>query len=480
MSHNKLVLQLLCTALTASLLSGCQKTPEPTTSASNINLTIWNYYNGDQLAAFNSLVDEFNNTVGKEQGITLASYSQGSVTDLETNLLAAAESNVGAQPLPDMFSGYADTAYALDQMDLLVDLSPYLTDEERSSYIDGYLEEGDFSGDGTLKLFPVVKSTELLFLNQTDWETFSTATGASYEDLGTVEGLLSTAEKYYNWTDEQTPEPGDGRALFGRDAMANYILVGAKQLGCTIFDVQNGKMTLHFDKDVIRRLWDSYYVPFIKGYFAASGRFRSDDVKTGNIIAYQGSSSSSSFFPTQVSTDETETHDIELKVLPAPKFKDGADVAVQQGAGVAVTTGSEEKINACVTFLKWITQPEHNIHFSVDSGYMPVTKYASSMEHIEESGVTLDDSIKNILSTSLQVVTSNDLYTTKAFAGGKDARQLLEYVLSDQASNDRAIVTERIQQGMSPEEAEAEFLSDEAFDNWYNSTLNQLKEYEDS
>lgn len=30
--------------------------------------------------------------------------------------------------------------------------------------------------------------------------------GASYEDLSTIEGLVSTAEAYYNWTDEQTPE----------------------------------------------------------------------------------------------------------------------------------------------------------------------------------------------------------------------------------------------------------------------------------
>ena len=47
--------------------------------------------------------------------------------------------------------------------------------------------------------------------------------------------------------------------------MANYLLIGAKELGCTIFDVQNGKMTLDFDKNVIRKLWDNYYVPFIKG-----------------------------------------------------------------------------------------------------------------------------------------------------------------------------------------------------------------------
>ena len=38
------------------------------------------------------------------------------------------------------------------------------------------------------KMVPVAKSTELLFLNKTDWERFSADTGASMELLGTWEG----------------------------------------------------------------------------------------------------------------------------------------------------------------------------------------------------------------------------------------------------------------------------------------------------
>lgn len=129
---------------------------------------------------------------------------------------------------------------------------------------------------------------------------------------------METAEKYYQWADSLTPEEGDGKAFFGRDAMANYMLIGARQLGCTIFDVQDGKMTLHFDKEVIKTLWDNYYVPFIKGYFSASGKFRSDEVKTGNIIAYVGSSSSSSFFPSEVITSDTESHPLSVKCCLPP------------------------------------------------------------------------------------------------------------------------------------------------------------------
>lgn len=324
MLHFKSGIAALCAAALL-LTSGCGTaapasvaSAAPVDAGSPVSITVWNYYNGDQLDAFNSMVDEFNETVGKEKGIEVSSYSQGGVSELETNVLAAAEGKVGADPMPNIFSGYADTTYALDQMGMVVDLSDYLTEEERSAYIDGYLEEGDFSGTGSIKIFPTAKSTELLFLNKTDWEPFAEATGATYDDLQTIEGVVETAEKYYQWADSLTPEEGDGKAFFGRDAMANYMLIGARQLGCTIFDVQDGKMTLHFDKEVIKTLWDNYYVPFIKGYFSASGKFRSDEVKTGNIIAYVGSSSSSSFFPSEVITSDTESHPIEREVLPAP------------------------------------------------------------------------------------------------------------------------------------------------------------------
>ena len=49
----------------------------------------------------------------------------------------------------------------------------------------------------------------MLYLNDTDWQAFSQATGTTYDDLATVEGLTAAAEKYYNWTDAQTEAPDE-------------------------------------------------------------------------------------------------------------------------------------------------------------------------------------------------------------------------------------------------------------------------------
>lgn len=127
---------------------------------------------------------------------------------------------------------------------------------------------------------------------------------------------------------------------------------------------------------------------------------------------------SATFFPNKVSTSGTESHDINVKVLPTPVFDGGESVAVQQGAGMVVTSTTEEKEQACAEFLKWFTQPENNIAFSVGSGYLPVTHEANDMKKIEANDSSISDSMKNILSVAVDTFNTRELYTTKAFSSG--------------------------------------------------------------
>ena len=80
-------------------------------------------------------------------------------------------------------------------------------------------------------------------------------------------------------------------------------------------------MTLNFDRDAVRRLWDNYYVPFIKGYFSASGRFRSDEIKSGGLLAYVGSNASATFLPTQVIRDDGQSYGITMRRCPARRSR---------------------------------------------------------------------------------------------------------------------------------------------------------------
>ncbi len=469
----------LSAILTAAviLLSGCSAAD----SAKNghVTISVWTYYNGAQLTSFNALVDEFNQTVGHEKGITVESYSQGSVNDLEANVLDSAQNKVGADKIPNIFAAYADTAYAIDRLGLVVDLSEYFSQEELSEYIDDYVDEGRFGEDNSIKIFPCAKSTEVFMLNKTDWKAFAEKTAAKYSDFSTIEGLTAVSQEYYEWTDSLTPDiPNDGKAFYGRDAMANYMIIGSMQLGHEIFSVKDGVMTLDFDKPTIRKLWDNYYVPYIKGYFASSGRFRSDDVKTGNILAFVGSSSGATFFPDKVVLGDNEVKPIEMMVLECPQFEDSTGCAVQQGAGMVVTKTTEREIRASVEFLKWFTENEQNISFSINSGYLPVRKDANNIDLISEHVPEIPNTIRDVLDSAISTVSSYTLYTPKAFDHGSEARKVLEYSMSDTASADRAVVKERLAAGQTLEQAVKDFVSDEYFEAWYNEVLSALKEFE--
>ena len=444
-----------------------------------VSLTIWHYYNGAQQAAFDQLVQEFNASVGKEKGIYVEGYSQGSVSDLEKAVSDSVAEKVGAQSLPDVFSTYADTAYAVQQQGKLADLNQYFTADELADYVDAYIQEGHFYDDEALYLFPVAKSTEVMMLNATDWKTFADATGTGTEELKTVEGIVAVAQRYYEWTDGLTPDvPDDGKAVYGRDSISNYFIIGMKQMGVDIFDVADGSVTLHPEKELIRRLWENYYVPYVKGYFTSMGKFRSDDVKTGEIIAYTGSTSSAMYFPDEVVLD-TGSKPIDYQVLPAPVMEGGEYYNVQQGAGMAVTKSDAAHEYAACEFLKWFTASENNLRFVCESAYFPVRKDANTVEALDK---IVKDQEMNISSKTYDCLTSilNDFdsikfYTTKCFSNGYAARKLLDYNLSDQAVADKAAIDEAVAAGTPRTEAAAPYVSEEAFDTWYEGFCQALE-----
>lgn len=227
-----------CGLAVCLLLSGCGKAKEeesPLNPKEPVTVTIWHYYNGPQLKAFDKLVQEFNETIGQEKGIVVEGKSQGNVSSLEQAVLDAAERKAGAGSMPNIFAAYADTAYEIDKMGLVVDLKPYFTQQELDTYVESYIEEGVLSGKDALKIFPIAKSTEVFVMNKTDWQKFAEATGADESQLATMEGVTKTAQDYYEWTDGLTLEKNDGKAFFGRDAMANYMIIGAMQQGVEIF-----------------------------------------------------------------------------------------------------------------------------------------------------------------------------------------------------------------------------------------------------
>ena len=60
------------------------------------------------------------------------------------------------------------------------------------------------------------------------------------------------------------------------------------------------------------------------------------------------------------------------------------------------------------------------------------------------------------------------------FEKSYDARQILEHNLSDKATADKTAIDEKVASGISRKEAAAEYLTDQAFDQWYEEFCKAL------
>ncbi|MBW4845715.1 MAG: extracellular solute-binding protein [Lachnospiraceae bacterium] len=465
-------------AVFISLLTGCEKKdPYGLSEKDPVTITIWHYYNGVQKEEFDRLVQEFNENEGREKGIIVKAFNKGSIDELSNLINESIEKKIGSDPLPDVFSAYVDKVYEVDQMGLAADLSSYLTSDEIGEYVDAYMEEGKFDSTGAIKVFPIAKSTEILTVNKTDWDKFAEATGETEEALSTWEGITRVAESYYKWTDSLTEEPDDGKAFFGRDAFANYMIIGSLQLGHEIFKVKDGKTVLDFDEQTMRKLWDNYYVPYVNGYFGSYGKFRSDDVKTGQLVAFVGATSGIAYFPTSVTLEDGTNYAIESKLYPLPNFYGTVPCAVQQGAGMMVFKSEEKREYAATLFLKWFTCVGQNMKFAIGSGYLPVKKAAGNEELLKpfltEAGE--DSGASQNLLIGLNTANQYRLYTSKPFEGGDRARNVLNSAMVLKAKEDYEKICSLMEQGVKRESAVAEFVTEENFDQWYRDTMEQLE-----
>ena len=221
--------------MVTALLAGCGHPGRPSPK-DPVTLTMWHNYGGDMQKTMDALIDEFNSTLGREQGIVINVTAISSSAELNESLDMIAAGDPGAPAMPDICTAYPKVAIQFQQTGRLANLDSYFSQEELSGYVPAFIEEGRLA-DGGLYVFPLAKSTEILYLNQTLFDRFAAETGAKQEQLATFEGIAALSKMYYDWTDAKTPDiPGDGKMFFTADSWFNVAQAGMKQLEMCIRD----------------------------------------------------------------------------------------------------------------------------------------------------------------------------------------------------------------------------------------------------
>ena len=346
------------------LCTGCSvgktKTAEPTT------VTLWHVYGGQADSPLNAFIDVFNSTVGRKENIRVQVTSVTNTNTIHENVLAAAFKDPGAPELPDMFISYPKTVMAMPSQDVLVDYQDYFSKTELEEFIPEFIEEGMIND--RLSVLPIAKSTEILFVNKTAFDRFSSETGASLEEMNTWEGLYALAEKYTKWTDDKTPNiPGDGKSFFVHDYHFNYFQVGVESLGEAFFEGDHLAFGPKFEE-----VWKPYAHAALNGSVWLQGGYATEPLRTGDAIVSVASSASVLYYPEEVTYPDNTSEPIDIISIPCPIFEEGERIVMQRGAGLCTVKSTPEREKACMTFAKWLTDAKHNVEFVTALGYMPV------------------------------------------------------------------------------------------------------------
>ena len=104
-----------------------------------VTVTLWHVYGGQTESPLNDLIDEFNETIGKEENIRVQVGSVTNTNTIHENVLASAFGDPGASKLPDMFVSYPKTVLAMPDDTELVDYYDYFTEEELNEFIPAFL-----------------------------------------------------------------------------------------------------------------------------------------------------------------------------------------------------------------------------------------------------------------------------------------------------------------------------------------------------
>ena len=324
-----------------------------------VTLTMWHVYGEQADSPMNRLITEFNGTVGKERGIIVNVTKMTNARDIGGLLTEALEDKPGAPEMPDLFTCHAVNAAALGTGNVL-DWKQWFTEDELATFVDSFVTDG-MVGD-TLAVLPVSKSTNLLFVNGSQFARFSADTGVSLDDLATWDGFFAAAEAYYHWS--------GGKPMCALDYLLTAVELDAQAKGGVDFETESGWYDL--DNAELKASYYEFMRPLIQGHIAVSDLYSNTQVMTGETMSGLGSSAAILYYNDTVTYPDNTTEPTNLTLLPYPQAANGKHLMTQAGVGLAAYRTTPEKAEAASVFAHWLTESERNLDFVAQTGYMPV------------------------------------------------------------------------------------------------------------
>lgn len=366
-----------------------------------VTLTMWHVYGEQADSPMNRLIQEFNETVGLEKGIIIDVTMMSNAAQIGKKLLDAQNDVPGVPAMPDLFFCHSNNAEELGA-DNLVNWKDLFTGDELNNYVPEFLEDG-MVGD-TLAVFPVSKSTHVLFVAGTQFDRFAKEMNVSYSDLNTWDGFFAVAEKYHTWS--------GGKPFCALDYPIRCVELNALSKGAENFYTEDG--WYDFGNEIFKESWMEFAESLAKGHIVVSDLYSNTQVMTGEVAGGMGSSASILYYNDTVTYPDNTTEPMNLQILPMPRAAGGKLLASQAGVGLCALKTTAQKQEAVSVFAHWLTESDRNLAFAAQTGYMPVTYDA--FDAIKDYNFN-NAAFERLYRTFTQVQQSAQILSEPAFAG---------------------------------------------------------------
>ena len=372
----KIYLILLILLLSLSLFAQGTKEKDETT------ITWWHSNSGILGDVTEELVDEFNNTIGKDEGIYVEAIYQGKANDVLTKVKAAASSG-DTSALPDI--AQLDSTGVTD-----MGTSPYIyfvedlakdNGEDLSFLLSSAIESMRYKGK--VIGLPFNASTLLYYYNKSAFEEAGVTVPKTFDELINIAPSLVVKD-----------EKGEVKRYALSLVPTTYELItfiGSQKGLSYLTDNENGHLgtpthVLFDSEGTLKTFLEKWEELYKTGALNNQTSGISADFAAGNTTSMMASSSN------LTSVLEAVDGRFEVGVAPVPRVNEEATGGVNIGGGALFTFNKDsEKEKAVWSFMKYLTSAEVQLKWHEETGYLPVNKDTYTLEgykqHTEENPI---------------------------------------------------------------------------------------------
>ena len=364
------------------------------------------------------VVDSFNETVGKDLGITVEMTVQsGGIEALETNLVAAIKSGSG---VPNVITTEATYVPDYLQAQAIVDLTPYINSGDygldMSDYYDVFADSSSSYPEEGIYTLPAFVSGEVMYYNKDYFDENQLTVPTTWDEM--VDTATKIADK-------------EGHAAFGWDDPLKTFTTLSTQAGAGYTD-KDGNIL--FGGDNLSKAIDavSWYKDQINaGIFRTAGSdyYFSGPFGRKDVYMYIGSGNEAQFIQYKF----PEGGEFNWACAPIPQGKDGwsgekADYSEGYLLAMMDLNNDMEARWASWIFMQYFEQPESVKTYTSSGAFLPYRK-----------SVAESDDWKNTAGTAqiAGVEQMDEFYTYYGFDGAaalrSDATLAMQNILDNDA-----------------------------------------------